>query len=155
MIRARVTLPTSVSALPEALAAAGVADGTTADALVFGPTQDNPSSWPEVRAMLATCFTVTKEAAEAGAPIAYLISQPALLGARGPCPGMLAGALVSGVRAMAMEGRRSGLRINGLTYDDHTDADVFARWVRVVLELDGASGDIIHLGSHHHGKVRP
>jgi hypothetical protein len=155
VIRARMMLPDSLASLPAALAAAGVSEGGAEHGLVFGPEADSPASWSQVRESLAACFTATQQAAEAGAPIVYLIAQPALLGGRGPCPGMLAGALVSGVRALAMEGARTNLRVNGLTYDEETDAAWIARWIRALLELEGVSGDVVDLGVGHHGKVRP
>lgn len=155
MIAARIALPTSLSGLPAALAAAGVADGDVGDGLVFGPEEDAPSTWAGVRASLVAAFDLTRQAVAAGAPVVYLILQPALLGHRGPVPGMLAGALASGVRELAMEGRRRAVRANALTYDDTTDPAVLARWVRALLELDGPSGDVIHLGRGHDGKVRP
>lgn len=155
MTSARIALPASLPGLPAALAAAGVADGDVGEGLVFGPEQDTPSTWAAVRASLVAAFDLTQQAMAAGAPVVYLILQPALLGHRGPVPGMLAGALASGVRELAMEGRRRGVRANGLTYDDATDPATLARWARTLLELDGPSGDVIHLGRGHDGKVRP
>jgi hypothetical protein len=154
VIRAHASLPAEVPALAEALGAAGVADGTPADGLVYGPPQEAPDDWPQARAALAACFTLTQEAVRAGSPVVYLVSQPALFGRRGPLAGMVAGALVSGARAVGMEGQRRGLRANVLTYDTDTDCDDLARWTRFLLETGGASGDVIHLGSLHHGKVR-
>lgn len=155
MIRARVALPDTVPGLDEALAAAGVEGGTAADGLVFAPEDDAPSGWLEVEQALLTCFQLTRQAATAGASVVYLVAQPALLGHAGVPAAMLAGALVSAARALAMEGQRRGVRANVLAYDAGTDADVLARWAKVLLELGGASGEVVQLGPLHHGKVRP
>lgn len=154
MIRAAVVLPASVSALSESLASAGVADGTVTDGLVYGPPEDSPATWEGVEEALVACFRLTREAAVAGARVVYLVSEPALLGRTTPEAGMLAAALLSGARAYAMERRRDGGAANVLAYDGGTDPDVLARWTRAMLELNGPSGALMHLGADHHGKVR-
>lgn len=148
-----VHAPPMLSGLGEELERRGMRPD--APGLVYGPLNDAPSDWSGVRGALLDCYRLSREAAEEVAPVVFLVSLPALRGHSGAEAGMLAGGLVSAARALAMEGRKTGLRANVLGYDEETDLPVVARWVAVLLELEGVSGDVVQLGVTHHGKVQP
>lgn len=150
----RMALAPGLDGVGDALVADGVAEGTDEDGLVYGPSAQ-PRSWGDVEAALLEAFRLSKAGAAADAPVVYLVSQTALLGHAGALPAMLAAGLVSGARALGMEGVRRGRRANALAYGDDTPADVTARWVRALLEHSGPNGEVVHLGSAQHGKVRP
>jgi len=153
-VAALVALGAGLDAVAEALAAAGISTGTAEDGLVYGPAPQT-ASWADVESALLGAFQRSQAGAPADAPVVYLVSQPALLGHAGPLPAMLAAGLVSAARALGMEGVRRGRRANALAYGDDTPPEVIATWTRALLEHSGPSGELMHLGSSQHGKVRP
>jgi hypothetical protein len=153
-LAALLALAPGLAPVADALAAAGVAQGTAEDGVVYGPAP-SAAAWDDVERALLEGFRVSKAGAGADAPVVYLVSQPALLGHLGPLPAMLAAGLVSGARALGMEGARRGRRANAVAYGDDTPPEVVATWACALLQHAGPSGEVVHLAPAHHGKVRP
>lgn len=122
--------------------------------LVFTALAGPGEGWPEVEGELLQAFTLTQEAFAAAAPIVYLVRQPDLLGQEGSPGAMLAGALLSGARALAMEDRDSTTTINVLAHDDGAGPAAIARWIATLLDAPGISGEVVRLGRGHLGKVQ-
>lgn len=152
-VAALLALAPALDAVAGALGRAEVAEGSAEDGLVYGPAAD-PASWEDVESALLEAFRLSKAGATSDAPVVYLVAQAALLGHAGVLPGMLAAGLVSGARALGMEGVRRGRRANALAYGADTSPETVATWTRMLLQ-GGPSGEVVHLGSAQHGRVRP
>ncbi len=152
-VTALLALAPDLDAVAGALAAADVVEGGAGDGLVYGPAAA-PSTWEDVESALLQAFRLSQAGASTDAPVVYLVAQTALLGHAGPLPGMLAAGLAGGARALGMEGVRRGRRANALAYGDDTPPELVASWTRMLLH-GGPSGEVVQLGSAHHGKVRP
>lgn len=109
-------------------------------------------TWEEVEAELVEAFRLTKEAAATGEPVVYLVHAADLLGQRGAPRAMLACALLSAARALALEGRRAGVRANVLAYER---PERLERWLRALLADEDVTGELVRLGSAHVGKALP
>jgi NAD(P)-dependent dehydrogenase (short-subunit alcohol dehydrogenase family) len=121
--------------------------------LVFAADPDEPRDFSALEDELAECFRLTQEAATAGAPVVYVLSQPDLLGQRGALGAMRAGALLSAARSLALEGARDGLRANAVAIGAGADADRVATWVRLLLTEPGVSGELVRVDAAHLGKA--
>ncbi|MEA2141995.1 MAG: hypothetical protein QOI64_425 [Solirubrobacteraceae bacterium] len=128
-------------------------DDAPGDGLVFAADDAEPAGWEALEDELAECFRLSKEAAAAGAPVVYLLSQPDLLGQRGALRAMRAGALLSGLRSLALEGARDGLRANAVAIGEEADPERVATWVRVLLTEPGVSGELVRVDAAHLGKA--
>ena len=147
-------LPEELEPIRQALLRRGFAPGEPEQGLVFAARP--PADWPEVEQALQECFRLTRRAAAAGARMVYLVRHADLLGWHGAASAMLAGALVSGARALAMEGQKRQLTINVVAYEEGADAEAVASWVQFLLEAaSGVSGSVIPVGTGHLGKVVP
>jgi len=133
-----------------ALGAGGVDGG-----LVFAARAERGDGWEQVEDELLRAFELTREAFAAGEPIVYLVRQPDLLGQGGAPGAMLASALLSAARALAMEDRDATTVVNVLAYDDPADPAELARWIRSVLTGRGVSGEVIRVGRSHLGRLAP
>lgn len=123
--------------------------------LVFATDPGQPSGFAEVEEELADCFHLTKEAAAAGGPIVYVLSQPDLLGQGGALGAMRAAALLSAMRSLALEGARDGLRANAVAVGADPDAVDVAALIRMLLASPGVSGELVRVNAIHVGKVLP
>lgn len=123
--------------------------------LVVAARAGDGDSWEEIEGELLAIFELSKDAFAAGQPIVYVVYQPDLLGHGGPLGAMLATALLSGARALAMEDRAGMLAVNVVAYDEPVDADALARWVKTLLEQRSVTGEFIRLGRSHLGRLVP
>lgn len=145
----RLRLPPALEAVRAPLEAGG------ATGLVFGAAGDPPADYAAVEDELVEAFRLSREAAGAGDPIVYVLSQPELLGARGAPAAMRAGALLSAMRALALEGARDGLRVNALAIGDEADPERVAAWAGLLLREPGVSGELVRVDAAHAGKLIP
>ena len=152
-MKACLKLPDGLQAVERALARQGLTPAEPEAGLVL--SWEPPQEWPAVEQALAETFRLTRRAAAAGAPVVYLVRQEDLRGWRGAPAAMLATGLVSGARALAMEGRRSGLTANVVAYGQDADPESVATWIVWLLRGAGVSGQVVEVGGGHLGKVVP
>lgn len=150
-MQARLRIPDDL--LP-AFEQAGREPGVPEEGLVFAAARVG-DEWPEVMAELTEAFLLSREAASAGAPVVYIVHNDDLLGRRGAGAAMVATGLLSGARTLAFEGRKTGTPANVLVVEDVSPPEQIARWAVRLLERDGPSGELVHLGSQHVGKALP
>ncbi|MEA2246665.1 MAG: hypothetical protein QOH46_1194 [Solirubrobacteraceae bacterium] len=125
------------------------------EGLVFATDTGEPADFRALEDELAECFLLTKHAAGARRPVVYVLSQADLLGQRGALAAMRAGALLSGVRSLALEGARDGLRANAVAIGAGADPQRVATWVRALLTEPGVSGELVRVDAAHLGKALP
>ena len=139
----------------ERLARAGVEPGTTAQGLVFWADQTLGEDWEDVSDELTEAFTLSREAARAGAPVVYVVASADLLGKRGAGKAMVATGLLSAARDLAMESARAGIPANVLATVEDAEPETVATWIARLLDHPGTTGELIRLGSMHLGKALP
>jgi NAD(P)-dependent dehydrogenase (short-subunit alcohol dehydrogenase family) len=66
---------------------------------------------------------------------------------------MRAGAMLSALRSLALEGARDGLRANAVAIGEDADPRRVATWVRVLLTEPGVSGELVRVDAAHLGKA--
>lgn len=137
------------------------ADGALATALedlptgvVFQPKRVT-DDWMAVSDELTEAFRLTKQAMIDGQPVVYVVRHPDLLGRGGAGAAMVAAGLLSGARTAAFEGRKVGIPINVLAVEDDSPPEAVARWVRLLLESGGPTGELVRLGGEHLGRALP
>jgi hypothetical protein len=145
----RLRVPAGLRDLEEALRA----DGAPAGGLVFAADDAEPADFGALEDELAECFRLSQEAAAAGGPVVFVLSQPDLLGQRGALGAMRAGAMLSALRSLALEGARDGLRANAVAIGEDADPRRVATWVRVLLTEPGVSGELVRVDAAHLGKA--
>jgi hypothetical protein len=105
-----------------------------------------PADFAGVEAALLDAFHASRDAARAGEPIVFVLSQPDLLGQRGALGAMIANALLAGMRTLAAEGHRANAIAIG------ADDSRLDRWIELLLDEE-ISGELIRLDSSHVGKA--
>lgn len=112
------------------------------------------NDWVEVRTELEAAFAVSAEAATTATPVVYVVSSDALLGRSGTGNAMVATALLSGARTLALELAKSGRPVNVVGTAVDTDPAETAHWVRQLLDRSGGpTGELIQLGGTQIGKA--
>jgi hypothetical protein len=157
-LRVHLRLPAGSSApLGDALAEAGVdsAGSDAGDGLVFMAAPPADEGFAAIEGELLDCYRLSQRAAGDGAPVVYLLSSRDLLGQEGVPGGIVAGAILSGMRALAMEGARTGVRANAIAFAEPVDPPAVARWIAAVLRDGSVTGQLVRLGADHLGKVVP
>lgn len=144
-------LPKALDPLREALHERGFETGEPEHGLIFGSAP--PHDWRDVERELVECYRLTRRAARTCAPILYVIRQGDLFGWNGSTSAMVAGALVSAARALAMEGQKRNHLVNVLSYDETIGPERIAYWIEAIFRGSDASGNLIHVGLGHIGKV--
>lgn len=116
----------------------------------MGPVGD---TWQDASAELTEAFAGSRQAARDEHSFIYVVSNDDLLGRNGATRAMVSAGLVSGARTAALEGSRKGWTANVIAYDPEVPPDaIIARAVSILR--DGLiSGELIHLGPGHIGKV--
>jgi hypothetical protein len=110
-----------------------------------------PEDFAGVEAALLEAFELSQEAARAGEPMVFVLSQEDLLGQRGVPGAMLANALLSAMRTLAAEGHRA----NAIAVGAEADPDHVTQWVRQLMSGPGVSGELIRVDAAHVGKLQP
>jgi len=123
--------------------------------LLFAARAARDDGWEAVERELLSAFTMTQDAFVAEEPIVYLVRQADLLGQDGAPGAMLATALLSAARALAMEDRDGVTCVNVLAYDDAVDVPGLADWIGVLLARPDVTGELIRLGRSHLGRLLP
>ena len=108
---------------------------------------DAPADFAGVEHALLDAFHASREAAQNGEPIVYVLSQPDLLGQRGALGAILANALLSGMRTLGAEGHRANALAIG---DDPTHVE---HWIALLQDDAGVTGELIRLTPAHIGKA--
>jgi hypothetical protein len=126
-----------------------------APGLVFAARAGPEDGWADVERELLSAFALTQEAFGAGEPIVYLVRETDLLGQGGAPGAMLASALVSAARALAMEDRDGTIAVNVLAYDEPGAAGPLAGWIETLLGQREVTGEVVRVGRSHLGRVAP
>jgi hypothetical protein len=122
------------------------------DALVFAP-DDPTDDWDWVKSTLTLAFGLSQTATASRLPIVYVVDNDDLLGRRQAPRAMVATGLLSGARTAALEAARDGVPVNVLAIEADSSPTVICRWVRLLCEPGGPTGELVHLGSGHIGKA--
>lgn len=120
--------------------------------LVFAAS-DVSDDWDHVSAELTAAFELSQSAARDGRAITYIVHNDDLLGRRGSGRAMVATGLLSAARTAAVELAKASVPVNVLAVEDDTTPDTIARWVEMLAEPGGPTGELIHLGPGHIGKA--
>lgn len=118
-------------------------------------TEQVSDEWADIKAELDRAFQMSKAAAQAEESFVYVVHNDDLLGRRGSGNAMVATGLLSAARTAAIEGSRKGWTANVIAYDDEADQEHVKRWANWMLDSNGATGELIHIGSTHLGKALP
>lgn len=144
------------SRVPPSAPLAAALDDLDGDGLVFvaaGPAIGD--DFDAVHTELADAFEATQSALRDGRPVVYVVAGEDLLGQRGAPAAMVACGLLSAARTAALEGARAGVTVNVVAAFDGTGPDQVRSWVLRLMEADGATGELVRLGSAHLGKALP
>jgi hypothetical protein len=112
-------------------------------------TAREPADWAGVEAALLDAFRRSQEAARAGEPIVFVLSQADLLGQRTVPGAILANALLSAMRTLAAEGHRA----NAVAVGDDTDPEDLQHWTDALCGGRGVAGELVHVHAPHVGKL--
>ena len=112
-------------------------------------------SWADARQVLMEAFRLSRRSALAEASFVYVLHGDDLLGRRGAPSAMVATGLLSAARTAAVESVRNGAVVNVVAVGDETPPEATARWVRLLLDRDGPTGEIVRLDPSHIGKALP
>jgi hypothetical protein len=102
---------------------------------------------------LARAFGVLREALARGDRVVVTVADRDLQGTGEPIAAALAHGLLGLVRALAIEGRKPGWRINLLSTSADVVAEERAAWIERLGDPAGASGAVVRLGHEHLGRV--
>lgn len=111
--------------------------------------------WADVKNELDRAFQMSRTAAQAEESFVYVVHHDDLLGRRGAGNAIVATGLLSAARTAAIEGSRKGWTANVIAYDDDADPQQVERWANWMLDSNGATGELIRIGSSHLGKALP
>jgi hypothetical protein len=115
--------------------------------------QDVGDDWAEVRAELNRAFQISREAAQAGRSLVYVVHQDDLLGRRGAGNAMMATGLLSAARTAAIEGSRKGWTANVIAFDEGSDIAAAEDWANHVILSGKVTGELVRIGPGHIGKA--
>lgn len=119
---------------------------------VFQPSIDG-EDWSQCLDELTLAYQLSKAAAETDQPVVYVVHNDDLLGRRGAIGAMIATGLLSAMRTLALETAKKGVPANMLAVDDNTTPEHTALWVKRLLEREGPTGELVHIGPAHIGKA--
>ena len=118
-------------------------------------TKQVSDEWADIKAELDRAFQMSRLAAQAEESFVYVVHHDDLLGRRGAGNAMVATGLLSAARTAAIEGSRKGWTVNVIAHDDDADQEQVRDWVNQMLDSNGATGELIRIGSSHLGKALP
>jgi NAD(P)-dependent dehydrogenase (short-subunit alcohol dehydrogenase family) len=111
-------------------------------------------SLDHLEAGLADAFLLMREAlAERSEAVVVIVDERQLQGRVETAGAALAHGLLGLVRALAIEGRKDGWRINMLAIPPDLNAEQERAWIERLAEPSGASGTLIRLGGDHLGRL--
>ena len=111
--------------------------------------------WESVRAELTRAFEFTKQAAQEGVPVVYVVRSEDFFGRRAAGPAMVACGLLSAARTAGIEGLKSGWSVNVLAIDDGVVDSEVERWAIRLTDGGGPTGELVRLGGSHLGRLQP
>lgn len=118
-------------------------------------TKQVSDEWADIKAELDRAFQMSRLAAQAEESFVYVVHHDDLLGRRGAGNAMVATGLLSAARTAAIEGSRKGWTVNVIAHDDDADQEQVRDWANQMLDSNGATGELIRIGSSHLGKALP
>lgn len=118
-------------------------------------TKQVSDEWADIKAELDRAFQMSRLAAQAEESFVYVVHSDDLLGRRGAGNAMVATGLLSAARTAAIEGSRKGWTVNVIAHDDDADQEQVRDWANQMLDSNGATGELIRIGSSHLGKALP
>ncbi len=118
-------------------------------------TKQVSNEWADIKAELDRAFQMSRLAAQAEESFVYVVHNDDLLGRRGAGNAMVATGLLSAARTAAIEGSRKGWTVNVIAHDDDADQEQVRDWANQMLDSNGATGELIRIGSSHLGKALP
>lgn len=104
---------------------------------------------------MVEAFTLSQQAARAGAPVVYVVESADLLGRNGAGRAMVATGLLSAARDLAQETVRAGIPVNVLATDATASPETVNTWIARLLQEPGTTGELIRLGSTHLARALP
>jgi hypothetical protein len=107
----------------------------------------------ELEDQLTRAFLVIRSALDRGDSVVVVVADADIQGVGSTAGAALAHGLLGLVRALAIEGRKPGWRVNALSVAAGVDPDDRAAWVERLGAPDGATGALIRLGDEHLGRV--
>lgn len=116
---------------------------------------DVGDDWSEVLDALMGAFEASRDAAQAGESIVYIVHNDDLLGRRGAGKAMLATGLLSGARTAALEGVKDGWTVNVIAVSKGFDPERVIDWAGRLIESADVTGEVLRIGPDHIGKALP
>jgi hypothetical protein len=114
---------------------------------------DVGDDWGEISAELARAFEVSRNAAQAGSSLVYVVHENDLLGRRGPGNAMVATGLLSAARTAAIEGSRQGWTVNVIAFDEGAEMSEAEEWANRLILSGAITGELLRIGPGHIGKA--
>ncbi|MGC2241441.1 MAG: hypothetical protein WA726_11445, partial [Acidimicrobiia bacterium] len=105
--------------------------------------RDVGDDWPEISAELARAFEVSREAAQGGRSLVYVVHEDDLLGRRGPGNAMVATGLLSAARTAAIEGSRKGWTVNVIAFDEDASMSEAEEWSNRLILSGVITGELL------------
>jgi hypothetical protein len=102
---------------------------------------------------LTSAFLVIRNAVDRGDAVVVVLADSDIQGVSSTAQAALAHGLLGLVRALAIEGRKPGWRINALSIAGEVSREQRASWIERLGAPDGASGALVRVGDEHLGKV--
>jgi hypothetical protein len=110
------------------------------------------SSWQDVEHALSTAFMALRDAKQRDVNVVAIVRADDEFGRQGPLSAMVACALTSAVRTLALEARRLRLTAN-VVADDGGEPGALLDTVCGLLKSEAVTGQVIVVGRGHLGKV--
>jgi NAD(P)-dependent dehydrogenase (short-subunit alcohol dehydrogenase family) len=114
-----------------------------------GPLGDDPSA---LTPALTDAFVAARDALEAARPVVVIVAAGDLLGQGSPLDATVATALLGMVRTLAIEGVKSGWRINVVAAGEGDEAAV-EETVALLASASAVTGQLLQLGGANLGKL--
>ncbi len=141
------------AALADALAVLGSPDGKPEEGVVFGPARVH--TWEQAEAELVDAYRLAYAAAQADAPVVFVLDAAAAVGRRTPLDSAVAVGLVSGGRCLALEGLRKGEYVAVVGCADGQPPARVAEVVEFLLSSRAGRGQTVMVGAEHLGAMLP
>lgn len=121
--------------------------------VVFDATHSSTlQNWQDVERLLTEAFAAVKDAKERDVNLVAVVRTDDEFGRQGPFAAMVACALTSAIRTLALEARDLTMTAN-IVADSGEDSDALLNTVCQLLESSVVTGQVIVVGRGHLGKV--